>query len=466
MSKPGGICFVLSAALILGVFFPAAAFADSNGVLTLEKACKAALDENENIKISRQEMRKADHEITSATSRLYPQLSVRGAYTREKEFDMPAGGATGSGDTGGSSSPTGSGGTGGSSPPTEYGTLSLNLDQHIYQWGKVWSGREMARHYYDSSRLRHIREAQETLYQVSVRYYEALLARRSIEIAENALKRAVRQNEQAGARFEAGVTTRTDVLRAEVQVAQSREELERAKNDYDIALERLALEMGVESAPEDIREPEELTFDEDPVSELFEKAMENRRDLYQAEKQLDGSEKRVDFEKADFFPNISLTGEYKRTDEKDMFYGESDNWNAAVVVSYPLFTGWENSAELGRARADKNQVQYRLARLRKQIKNEVKSVYLDLRTQRKVIEQLEKQVDSAERNYRETTARFKEGLVTAVDQVDAFTALNEAENRLAQAYYTYQLDVLRLEMATGTFKSNLLEKEILNNETG
>ncbi|MCF8110587.1 MAG: TolC family protein [Desulfobacteraceae bacterium] len=451
MSKPGIFCFVFSAALALGVFLPQTSPAENNGVLTLEQACRTAMDENENIQISRQEMRKAEHDITSATSALYPQLSVRGAYTREKEFDMPA---------------TGAGGAGGLNTPYEYGTLSLNLDQHIYQWGKVWSGREMARHYYDGSRLRHIRQIQEILYQVSVRYYEALLANRSIEIAETALNRAVRQAEQARARFEAGVTTRTDVLRAEVQVAQSREELERAKNDYNIALERLALEMGIESAPENIKEPEELLFEEEPVSELFEKAMANRRDLYQAQKQLAGAENRVEFEKADFFPNISLTGQYTRTDEKDLFYGEKDDWKASVVVSYPLFTGWKNSAEIDKARADKNQAQYRLARLRKQIRNEVKSVYLDIRTQQKVIAQLEKQVDSAKRNYQQTTARFKQGLVTAVDQVDAFTALNEAENRLAQAYYTYQLDVLRLEMATGTFQSDLLEKETVNNETG
>ena len=49
-----------------------------------------------------------------------------------------------------------------------------------------------------------------------------------------------------------------------------------------------------------------------------------------------------------------------------------------------------------------------------------------------------------------------------MDQVDAFTALNEAENRLAQAYYTYQLDLIRLELATGTFQEDLLKKEAAN----
>jgi outer membrane protein TolC len=104
-------------------------------------------------------------------------------------------------------------------------------------------------------------------------------------------------------------------------------------------------------------------------------------------------------------------------------------------------------------------------RLKKEIRNQVRSVYLDIRTQKKVIQQIEEQVRAARRNYRQVNAQFEQGLVTAVDQVDAFTALNEAENRLAQAYYSYQLDQIRLELAMGTFQTDLVAKELPDDET-
>lgn len=452
MPGSGRICLALSAVLAAALLFSGTAVSGQGGELTLEQAYRNAMEENENVGISRQEFRKAKSDVTAATSALYPQLSARGAYTREKDTDFSLGSGTGT---------TGGGGTG-FETPNEYGTLTLSLDQHIYQWGKVWSGRKMAEYYSEGSRYRHVRRVQEILYQVSVSYYEALLGRRAIEIAESALNRAVWQAEQARARFEVGVVTQTDVLRAEVQVARSSEDLERAKNDYDNALEQLALEMGVASTPDSIEEPPERSFKAGPVNELYETALTRRQDYRQAQKQQQGAEKRVDFENADFFPNISLTGEYTATDKEELYYGESYDWRASIVVSYPLFTGWETSAEVASAKAEKSQADYSLARLRKQIRNEVRSVYLDIQTQQKVIDQLKKQVRSAERNYQETTAMFEQGIVTAVDQVDAFTALNEAENRLAQAYYTYQLDLLRLKMATGTFQKDLLEKEILN----
>ncbi|MCF8112093.1 MAG: TolC family protein [Desulfobacteraceae bacterium] len=446
MKNTGKICFILTAALILPAFMCTGAATENQRPISLEKAYSVALEQNEQIKISRQRLRQAETDIAAATSNLYPQISASASYTRQKQPET-------SGGTLARMSPT---------TPKDYGMFSLELDQHIYQWGKAWSGRNMAQHYYQSSRLRHLRRAQEILYQVSLRYYEVLLGRRSIEIAKNALKRAKQQLQRAEARYEVGVLTQTDVLRAEVQLARSREQLERARNQHDIARERLALEMGIESVPGDLMEPEKRSFPEMKIPALYEKALENRKDLSQAEKQLKGAEERVDFEQADFFPNLSLRGQYQRTDEKVLFSGEPDDWQASLVLSYPLFTGWERSAEVNKAESKKKEAEYALARLRKQIRNEVRSVYLDIKTQKEVIDQLEQQVQSAKRNYRQVTAQFEEGLVTAVDQVDAFTALNEAENRLAQAYYTYQLDLIRLKLATGTFQSDLLKKEILN----
>ena len=69
------------------------------------------------------------------------------------------------------------------------------------------------------------------------------------------------------------------------------------------------------------------------------------------------------------------------------------------------------------------------------------------------------QVKAAERNYQQVTAQFEEGLATAVDQVDAFTALNQAENQLANAHYTYQLNLIKLKLATGTFHKDAVLPE-------
>ncbi len=415
---------------------------------TLKQAYRTALEKNDQIAVSRQKLEQEQDNIAIASSNLYPQLSAEAGYTRQKVDDISSG----------------SGAAGGQldifDTPRDYGTLTFKLDQHIYQFGKVWSSRQIAENYFNGSRFRHIRQVKEILFNVSIRYYEVLLGRRSIEISENALKRAKEQLEQAKARFEVGILTRTDVLRARVQMAQSQEELERAKNQYEIALENLALELGRDSVPGPIAEPAERCFGSPAVSELYQTALEHRQDYRRAREQVQVAEKRVDFEQADYFPNLSLEGQYTRTNESALFYGEREDWEATLKLSYPLFTGWKTSAEVDQAKAGLMEARAALSRLKKEIRNQVRSVYLDIQTQKKVIEQLEEQVKAARRNYQQVTAQFEQGLVTAVDQIDAFTALNEAENRLAQAYYSYQLDQIRLKLATGTFQTDLAAKEL------
>jgi len=412
--------------------------------LTLEAAYDTAMDNNEQIRISREKLMQNRQDIDIATSNLYPQLSAEAGYTRQKTTDIATGGTS----------------LGSFGNPEDYGTLTLKLEQHIYQWGKVWSGRRIAEHFFESSKFRHIRQVEEILFNVSVQYYEVLLGREAIEIAENALQRAQQQMTRAEARFEVGVLTQTDVLRARVQVVESQEQLERARNQYAIALENLALEIGIEDEPGTLVEPSEKRFAPVPVSDLYDTALTHRKDYRQAEKQVRGAEERVDFEQADYFPNISLEGSYTHTNESALFYGEDNDWRATLKLSYPLFTGWRTSAEVDQAKSRLNEAEAAMARLKKEIRNQVRSVYLDIQTQKKVIQQLEERVNAAKRNYQQVSAQFEQGLVTAVDQVDAFTALNEAENRLAQAYYSYQLDQIRLDLATGTLQADIVAKEL------
>ncbi len=431
-----GLCFSLLVCFAL--FAPAVGVAEKEAekAFTLDEAYRIALDNNEQIQVSKERLEQAKQDIDVATAELYPQISAQGSWNRQKKTTL-----------------------GTLSNPDEYGLFTIKADQHLYQWGKVWSGRQIAEHFFRSSSFRHERRLQEILFQVSSRYYEVLLGRRSIEIAKSALTRAQRQLERARGRFEVGVVTRTDVLRAQVQVAQAQEQLERARNQYDVALENLALEIGLDEVPGEIKEPPAKDFGSESMSSLIDRALDRRRDLKQARKEVEASQQRVEFEKADYFPRFSMQGEYTRTNEEKLFYGEDEDWNVALKVSYPLFTGGRDVAEIDQARSKWRQARVSLKRLKREIRTEVRSVYLDIQTQKKVIQQLKEQVDTARRNYEQVTAQFEEGVASSVDQVDAFTSLNEAENRLAQAHFSYQLDLIRLQLATGTFQTELLNRQ-------
>jgi TolC family type I secretion outer membrane protein len=437
-----GICGCLIL-ILLGTGTPARETENATS-LSLKEAYRRALSRNQDIASSLENVVQARKGVTEATSGLYPQLSARGEYTRQKQLQesFTFMGRTVSG------------------TPEEFATATLQLDQHLYQWGKRWSAREAARDSLESTRAEHFRNVQQILFRVASSYYEVLLGRRSIQIAESARERAEAQLERARGRREVGVATMTDVLRAEVQVAQTEEQLERARNRYDVAREQLALEMGVDQVPPTLEHPDKRRISPNAtMRSLYSEALSHRRDLESLDSRIDAARASKEGEEADYFPRLSAHGTYSRTDEPDIFRDNEENWSASLRLSYPLFSGGRDRAQLEKARSELMQIRTQRSRLEREIREQVRSVYLDLQTQQSVIQQLEKQVESAERNYQQVTAQFEEGAASSVDQVDAFTALNEAKNRLAKARYSYQLDMVRLDLVTGVLQQKLVARK-------
>lgn len=403
--------------------------------LTLDQAYALALKHNQDIRASAQGIDQAREGLREATSPLLPQVQANAESRRQKERPLST------------------------AAPREYSTLTLGASQHLYQGGKLWHGRNAAKQRFGSEKSRHFRTVQDILFRVAAQYYEVLLAERSISVAKEQITRTERQLELAKSRFEVGLVNQTDILRAQVQVANAQEQLERARNQRDVAMENLSLELGMQQMPQEIAAPKDLTFSEQPMPKLYAKATSNRRDLAELEKSLQASGSNVRSEQANrTWPRLQVESGYTVTDEKDLFYGEDDDWHVALTATYDLFTGWRDTARVNTAKSENRQLKAEYARLKQDVQVQVRSVYLDIKTQEKVLASLRDQVQSAEANYEQILAQFEEGLVSSVDVVDAQTALNEADLRLARAYYTHQLDQLRLDLATGTFAQDQVQK--------
>ncbi|MFW6177202.1 MAG: TolC family protein [Desulfohalobiaceae bacterium] len=439
--------------LALLAFAPHPGLAEEQS-LSLKQAFELALEHSDQIQSSREDLQQAQGDVDIATSKLYPQISARAEHMRQKDFErsQPV-------PTGDPSQPLE---MKDSSTPDKYNMLTLSLDQHVYQMGKLWSGRRLAKHYYEGARSGHLRHSQQVLFQVASKYYEVLLATRSIEIAQDSLKRARQQQDRAQALLEAGMATETDMLRAKVLVAQAREQLEQAKNDQQIAREDLALEIGLDQLPPGQLQSHKPQMPAEGMQKLQQIGLKQRHDLDQARKALQAEAEGVEVQRADFFPRLSLHGQYSRTDEEDIFEGdEKDEWQASVRVSYPLFTGGERKAKLEQARSKKRQSRVSLARLEREVKTQVRSAYLDIQTREQIVQHLEEEVQAARSNYRQVLAQYEQGLATSVDLIDAQTAFSEAQSRLAQSRFGLNLDLIRLQFALGT-----LEKELVQSEEG
>lgn len=405
--------------------------------ITLRTAQQLALRNNEQVQTARNRIKTAREQLTQSRSFLLPQVSLRAERTRRKET------------------------TGRFSPFREERTFDWGVDlrQNLFQGGKDWYGVEIGKQGMLRTKLTTYRRTQEILFRTSRVFYNVILARKNIRIAKNTLRRARDQLEQAKARYKVGKITKNAVLRARVDVADAQRQLKETRNNHKNAREALAVEIGQPRVSGRIEVPGTTKLVDTGVKRFQRRSLKTRRDFHAARARLKQTRAQVNFEQADWFPDVDLVASYDSFHRHEAL-GLEEDWRVILQGSYPLFSGWRETSQVDQAKTQHNTARQQYKRLRREIRRDVRQAYSTLTTQHSVVNSLENQVQSARLNYRQVSAQFEEGLVDSVDVSDALTTLNESELRLANARTTLRLDRLRLKLATGTHAQSLLKKRV------
>jgi outer membrane protein TolC len=120
------------------------------------------------------------------------------------------------------------------------------------------------------------------------------------------------------------------------------------------------------------------------------------------------------------------------------------NWDAGLVISWPIFDGTVNARErAARAREDVARDEIDAARLRAVM--DVRRTYVQVDVARAALPSLQRAVDAARANYAQAEARFRAGLGTSVELADAEALRTDSEIQLAVGVF----DLARARAAFG-----------------
>jgi outer membrane protein len=126
-----------------------------------------------------------------------------------------------------------------------------------------------------------------------------------------------------------------------------------------------------------------------------------------------------------------------------------DNWSAIIGVNINLFSGGSSDSRIGMARAELRSLKLSRDKLLDNIRLEVKSAYLDLESSAKKMDVTKAAVEQAEENLRLQNLRYKEGVGTATEVLDAVTLLTTAESNSWKSLYGFKRAEARLLNAAG-----------------
>jgi len=280
-------------------------------------------------------------------------------------------------------------------------------------------------------------------------FFEALRADDLIRVAESQVKRAEEAQEAAELRLRVGSATRSDVLRARLELNDARQALAQARSDREVAGFALGRATGapgpVAAEASGPLRPTPLAVPADSLVSLVRTAAPSVRAEAAG---VTAAEAGTAAARAQYRPTITLGTGADWANQDPALDGRA-NWDLRLGVSIPIFDGYQREANVERARVQADVARVQLADAERAARAELERTLSALRLAEQRIGLAEEAVQVAEEDLRVQDQRYRMGSSTMLERMTSQAALTQAENDLVAARYDYQLARAELEALVG-----------------
>ncbi|MGH7550167.1 MAG: TolC family protein [Gemmatimonadota bacterium] len=327
-------------------------------------------------------------------------------------------------------------------------TAELEAGYDLFDGGRRWAERNRANAGLDAALAEDRAQRFETILATTELFYEAAATDQIVEAASQRLDRARRQLDFAETRLRVGTATRSDVLRAELEVGNA----EIALIDAETALRSSRLELGRQIGLETGAEPTEGVLPESgpalpDLSELVAWAVDRSPEVVARAAGLDAARASRWVALGSYLPTIRAIGGY------DWFAFEfppdQRSWSLRLTASFPLFDNFDREAEVARARAVERvaEAEARDATIGVRVAVENAAREIEAAERRTVIAR--RAVDLAREDLRVVEERYRIGSATILDLQASQVALAEAEIDVVRSRQRLGVAVASLEAVLG-----------------
>jgi outer membrane protein len=329
----------------------------------------------------------------------------------------------------------------------------------------------------ESSDLRFQETVVQTVAAVKQAYWTLKATRANVAVQERSLELARELARENKLRVDAGQVPPLDLVQAEAEVAQRRENLIRANtaaDDAEDGLRRLIVQ------PDDVafwrvrldavEEPSALGALPD-IDAAVARALNERYDLARAGHELENARDTVAFLDNQRLPDVRLETSYRGNglggtqflrgdgfpgsvigtrnrgfDDAlgQVFTNDYPTWSFGLTVNYPLGRSYE-AASFARAQVERRQVTQRISSLRVQTAETVRRAGRQIRSTAERVEAARARATLAQERLTSEQRRFEAGLSTTFLVTQAQRDLLEADVNLLQTSFEYESALVNFE---------------------
>jgi OMF family outer membrane factor len=269
-----------------------------------------------------------------------------------------------------------------------------------------------------------------------------------VAVEQDRVERQQLQLEFVTQQLELGRSTRSDVLRSQVDLNNARIALLNAENQLRASTFALGRTLGLEGR---VGPAPEATLDALPLQlsreEVYRIGLRTAPAVVSAEASAEAAASRVSTAKSAYLPNLSFRGGWAWANQD--FPPQSRSWSIALTGSYPLFNGFQRESNVYRAQAAADAAASELRAEELQLVVDLDAAYNAIQVAVASIELAEQSVELSREDLRVSSERYRLGLATILDLQTAQIAVSQAEVDLIRRRFEYQIGVASLESLLG-----------------
>jgi outer membrane protein TolC len=327
------------------------------------------------------------------------------------------------------------------------GSLEASYNLNNTLLGGVNNRAEASKGQLDFDKLDVERVTRKVRADVITAYYNLQDADAQLEINLAAVKNAEESLRNAQIQEKAGLGTKFDVIRAEVQKATAEQDVVKIRSQQQTAQKSIAQLLNISenidySAADPITAKGEWTV---PLENSIVEAYKNRPELKQQEIRRTISEFQA--KAAENIPQYSLFGKYDLGKDFQSSAGFGDNYSIGARVTFNLLDGGAAGARSDQEKVGTSIAETQYVANRDQVRLQVEQAYLSLKSNQTNIATSQGAQLQAQESLRLARLRLAAGVGTQLDVINADTELTRAKSNYSRAIVNYNRDLSTLRNA-------------------
>ena len=278
-------------------------------------------------------------------------------------------------------------------------------------------------------------------------YLAIIAAQQVLELNERARDTARAHFEYANQRFQGGIGSRLNAVRAEQEVSSD----ERAVEEARLLVRRAQEALGVLAAADGpIEVTGEPTFELPPSTVPDADLIASRADVRLIQSRLSAAQRRAADSWKEYLPSVTALFTPQMLTPSGLF-ANTRSWRAAFLFAVPVFDGGQRRGQARERQALVDVARSERTEVERQASSEIRIAREAVAAFERALAYAQRAADQANEVVRITDIAFREGANTNIELIDAQREARDAETAAAIAAHAVRRARLELLVATGRF---------------